>query len=167
MDDQPVHRGGLQEPRRQVVRTLRRTPPGWRRRRHRHVDLCQSRRAGPRRRPGAARRPRRRRPRGQGRGGPGGPVAATGRRRRRAPRRQSTSPATGCRSSPRTGAGAWSRRRGATTRACRSTWTRRRSPTPGTRPRTRPPVRPARRTARPVSCGCRRASTSPGRTTTP
>ena len=57
VDDQPVRRGGLQEPRRQVVRTLRPHAPGWRRDRHRRVDVRQPCRAGPRRRAGTARPP--------------------------------------------------------------------------------------------------------------
>ena len=91
-------------------------------------------------------------------------VAARGRRataggaaQRRRRRRCSIRPATGCRSSPKTGASAWSRRRRATTPACRSAPKAAAWPTPGTSPRTTPPAISARRSVSAAS------SASPGR----
>ena len=54
------------------------------------------------------------------------------------PARPSIRRATGCRSSPTTGASAWCRLRKATTRASRSRWRGRKSPTRGIRRRTKP-----------------------------
>ena len=82
------------------------------------------------------------------------PVAAAeiSRRFARSRARRSTSPATGCRSSAKTGAGGWRRRRRATIRACRSTRRRAKSPTRGISRKTRRRGCSASRTAPATSC---------------
>ena len=90
---------------------------------------------------------------------------ATSHRRRRG-RRPSIRLATGCRSSPTTGASAWCLRRRATMLASRSRWRGRKSPMRGIRRTTKRPAISASTTAPHRSCISRRAFTSPGRTTT-